>query len=1404
MTSNFFDKEFEEERPNLAEFGIQPCGTKSPLCLSDLRNKVAHSSSITPSHLFHNEADHEVPGQFSQYLREYQKQGIKFMYSCLRANRGAILGDDMGLGKTIQVIGLLTALMGKTGQRSKDFRKRYSRNTEKTCNEPGCSGFLCFLIVCPASVIYNWDDELERWGYFRVAMYHRNQRASTLQHVKSGHIEIVLTSFETAREHIDSLNQVDWSIVVVDEVHRLKDPKARLTQSLKRLRCLFRLGLTGTAVQNNLKELWSILDWANPGCLGSEKEFSRKIARPIERGQKQQATKRELAESYKKRKDLVSVWKQFLIRRTKKLISNQLPSKTDQVVYCRMSQFQKLIYEGMYKIPELQEILLSFDPCPCGENKTRGGCCYKTEDRVNRHRLAFTYMHLFLKVANHPALLLPSPTSSKIQAEMAKKICRIVFANEPLFLRLLETRLYRSLAKPKYCGKMEVLVEMLQVLKAESSKVLLFSYSTRVLDLLESFMQKQRAYRVGQSRDVRVFRLISSGCIEENVYLRQVYKQQLNHMTVESTNVKRYFQGIQGNHMERGELFGLRNMLSYHPEGSCLTKDILERNLALEEKVTRDESLKRKLGEASNAEILLKKKSGIANLMVGEYVPLSSTTGDEVTDNADIDADPENEDVIQSDNSEDESDSAAEDISVVESDEDRRVLIGEEESEEEAFGLASQFHFDVDNEISGAEMESNKSKKRIQFNAVIVNSCTDDDSSRQKNRDVNYKNINSVKCNIGETEDSENKESTCKDYFQHKDQNGEEIEDFEGEGKDAGMQKKNMNDIFKSGKILHTHANETVVGGSRAEDYMTKCAVRDVFELMKATQEPAHWCHPPSHASKMKESYYKSPIQQSHTSLKSPAISPPPVKVPLNSNTKKPSVPLAVNCEQIIVLQSHTVLYGQTPKGLRRDQFMNMAETKGFAPLDFAKQVLEMSIQEKFSFLKEYYSSLNTSHEAVFPKVLEKSSSHVKDESKTDTRYVDKNKTGKKKSVKVVSACNNDLSSEEDGYQEQSEISNDLSLEKDTSNKGKKVNSRRPKDEYVKKMSLINRKRKNKKSHFDNTAYLSRTFKNSNDGSKRKTHVLSSSESGDDINVHTLKKIQNSGKDGEGSKCAHPLPLVMCVEESEDSDESDMELLKARNFRKLDNRKCSQTDEPMNYVDKAKMTETRRAISSYRHSENPDYNVFIAALLSDDENYTNTEEFNMKEDLSNISQVKEMTGHCFTMGTSHKQTLDTKVTEQSQRKVSRHEDTTEREAHEKHNKAVDPDINYVLDGLFSDTHEKMGSSPDKELRHHEVNIRSSAPCSTRMLHIETHRTGCIFDELFGAVKSKTSVSICGDGNNETTDFGKQTNQNTCSMEEKYDGESSPCRCYFKCDGICKNKIVSSKSRKDASSLHKIW
>jgi SNF2 family DNA or RNA helicase len=265
------------------------------------------------------------PATLQGQLRPYQLYGYSWLDFLRRWRLGACLADDMGLGKTIQTLALLLRIKEDEG------------------SLPGP-----VLLVAPTSVVTNWAREAETFAPgLRVLVHQGSQRlrdAALLEEVARH--DIVLSSYAVVRRDAPTLNQVEWFGVVVDEAQNIKNADTRQAQVMRKLPATFRLALTGTPVENRLAELWSIMHFLNPGYLGSRQAFRRQFALPIERGADEEA-----AEHLRR---LVSP---FILRRVKTdpTVIRDLPEKQESKVYCYLTPEQATLYEAVVR-EQLQQI----------------------------------------------------------------------------------------------------------------------------------------------------------------------------------------------------------------------------------------------------------------------------------------------------------------------------------------------------------------------------------------------------------------------------------------------------------------------------------------------------------------------------------------------------------------------------------------------------------------------------------------------------------------------------------------------------------------------------------------------------------------------------------------------------------------------------------------------------------------------------------------------------------------------------------------------------------------------------------------------------------------------------------------------------------------------------------------
>lgn len=273
-----------------------------------------------------------------------------------------------GLGKTIQTIAFLAAVFGK------DPESKLASNKVK---ETGKNGPV--LIICPSSVILNWESEFSKWSTFSVSVYHGANRDLVIDKLKASGVDILITSFDTFRIQGSTLSDIEWEIVVIDEAHRLKNEKAKLYTACMKVKTLKRYGLTGTVMQNKIMELFNLFDLMVPGGLGTREHFREFYDEPLKHGQRSSAPERFVQIADDRKQHLVSVLQKYMLRRTKdETIGHLMLGKEDNVVFCAMSELQKRVYQRTLQLPDIQCLINKDLPCSCGSPLKQVECCKRT------------------------------------------------------------------------------------------------------------------------------------------------------------------------------------------------------------------------------------------------------------------------------------------------------------------------------------------------------------------------------------------------------------------------------------------------------------------------------------------------------------------------------------------------------------------------------------------------------------------------------------------------------------------------------------------------------------------------------------------------------------------------------------------------------------------------------------------------------------------------------------------------------------------------------------------------------------------------------------------------------------------------------------------------------------------
>lgn len=585
-----------------------------------------------------------IPASIAQFLRDYQVAGTAFLHELFVYQKGGLLGDDMGLGKTVQVIAFLTAAYGKTGDERDKKRMRKMRKAQKWYPRT--------LILCPGTLMENWRDEFRRWGWWHTDLYHggSKQRRDVFEIAQAGMLEVMITTYQTYRTNKDEINMIQWDCIVADECHNFKEMRSDTAKSMNEVNALCRIGLTGTAIQNKYEEFWTLLNWTNPGKLGPISTWKVSVCEPLKLGQSHDATNYQLARARNTAKMLRdNLLPQFFLRRTKAIIRDQLPKKTDRVVFCPLTDTQAQAYQNFLESDIVEAIKNSGEKCDCGSGKKAGWCCHsKLEDGSPWQKYVFPAISNLHHLSNHLALLIPQ--SSDSQEKQAKDLDMLQIAMPEEWSDIFRTRDHITVTgNPEYCGKWKILQKLLKFWHGQGdNKVLVFSHSVRLLKMLErlfistqynvtyldgsmtyedryaavkdfntdptqfvflistkaggvglnitaankvvvvdpnwnpsyDLQAQDRAYRIGQLRDVEVFRLISQGTLEEVIYARQIYKQQQANIGYNATSERRYFQGVQDRKDQKGEIFGLKNLFAFQNEHTVLRDIVNKTNIA--------------------------------------------------------------------------------------------------------------------------------------------------------------------------------------------------------------------------------------------------------------------------------------------------------------------------------------------------------------------------------------------------------------------------------------------------------------------------------------------------------------------------------------------------------------------------------------------------------------------------------------------------------------------------------------------------------------------------------------------------------------------------------------------------------------------------------------------------------
>jgi len=449
-------------------------------------------------------------------LRPYQQVGVRWLYLLAKLGLGACLADDMGLGKTIQILSLLLVL------------RKQNRGERKPS-----------LLVAPASLLANWASELERFAPSLSSLIaHPSALPAadlmTLAPERLQDVDLVITSYGSLLR-IPWLAEASWRLVVIDEAQAIKNPDAKQTRIAKMLKAQAKFALTGTPVENRIGDLWSIFDFINPGLLGSSKEFSNFVKRLEDRPHNPYAPLRELVRPY-------------ILRRLKtdKTVIADLPDKTEVKAFCQLSRKQAALYKQA--VEELTEAL-------------------DGADGIRRKGLVLSFLMRFKQICNHPSQWLGDGAWSEEDSgkwARLRDIAEVIAAKQEKVLVFTQ---FREMTAPLAAflgsifgraglvlhGETEVkkrkdLVRRFQEEEAVPFFVLSLKAGGAGLNLTAAShvvhfdrwwnpavenQATDRAFRIGQNKNVLVHKFVCRGTVEEKIDQMIESKRQLSKDLIE-------------------------------------------------------------------------------------------------------------------------------------------------------------------------------------------------------------------------------------------------------------------------------------------------------------------------------------------------------------------------------------------------------------------------------------------------------------------------------------------------------------------------------------------------------------------------------------------------------------------------------------------------------------------------------------------------------------------------------------------------------------------------------------------------------------------------------------------------------------------------------------------------------
>ncbi|KAI5952263.1 RDH54 [Candida jiufengensis] len=506
----------------------------------------SNSVSLTPPPDSSDYVQINIDPLLASKLRPHQVEGVKFMYECLMGYRdfkgfGCLLADEMGLGKTLMTITTLWTLL--------------KQNPIPTKRSPIVNKI---LIVCPVTLINNWSHEFKKWlGSNKINILTLNNpkcddKRDIINFGKLNVYQVLIVNYEKILSHFEELSTVNFDLVVCDEGHRLKNNSAKVLVNLKKLNIPKKIILTGTPIQNDLEEFHTIVSFLNPEVLPELKLFQKEFINPITRARDVNCFNQEIKKlGEQKSKELIDLTHTFILRRTQSILESYLTDKTDILLFVPPTQLQLSLFNEVKKSEK-------FNDLDSGAN-------------------SLALINVFRKICNSPSLLATdeyyksmglnpklSTSSGKLNA-LIPLVLEIVKHNEKIvlisnytktldFLELVINKLnlkHLRLDGSTANNLRNKLVN--QFNKDESINIFLLSSKSGGMGInlvgasrlilydndwnpSSDLQSMSRIHRDGQLKPCFIYRIFTTGCIDEKIFQRQLMKNKLSSKFLDNDN----------------------------------------------------------------------------------------------------------------------------------------------------------------------------------------------------------------------------------------------------------------------------------------------------------------------------------------------------------------------------------------------------------------------------------------------------------------------------------------------------------------------------------------------------------------------------------------------------------------------------------------------------------------------------------------------------------------------------------------------------------------------------------------------------------------------------------------------------------------------------------------------------